>query len=237
MKIDAHCRVGEGYDEILTKDLPDEVVMVPRRYGIEPKDWSVKTDGRFPIDRHYLSYPFQKDADGKPIVDAGLHGNPWSQRAKDDPSPIGDEMSSQGSCWIMRRKQWKRVGDLDEKNYGQFIQEFQEVGLKTQLRGNGRVQVNRNTWYAHLHKGPDYEGADGRKGRGYFLDRRDIGRGAKFCTDFWMHDRWSKQTRTMRWLIEQFWPVPTWPTDGRGGLDWDQVERDKAEWRERIARG
>jgi hypothetical protein len=225
MKVDGHCRFSEGYDEILTKELEDETVVVPRRYGLDPDTWEIKRDGKYPIDMHYLSYPF---AEGK---QTGLHGNAWPERAKTIEGTLLEEMSSQGSCWVMAYRHWKRVGDLDAKHYGQFIQEFQEVGLRTWLRGNGRVLVNRNAWYAHLHKGPTYVGADGRTGgRGYFLNKDENGRGANWCTDYWMNNRWSKRTRDIRWLIEHFWPVPTWPVGPQGSLDWDQVERDKDQW-------
>jgi hypothetical protein len=36
-----------------------------------------------------------------------------------------------------------------------------------------------------------------------------------FHADYWMHNRWPKQTRKFEWLIDHFWPVPTWPEDWR----------------------
>jgi hypothetical protein len=84
--------------------------------------------------------------------------------------------------------------------------------------------VNKNTWYAHWHKGKD-------NGRGYFLDTRDLKRGRKFHTDFFMNNRWlpqwPKQVHDYEWLIDHFWPIPDWPDNWKevsykkeGGLGW-----------------
>jgi len=57
-----------------------------------------------------------------------------------------------------------------------------------------------------LHKGPKY-------GRGYSMRGFRHEEGAEFCTDFWMHDRWPQRVHDLRWLIEKFSPVPSWPAD------------------------
>jgi hypothetical protein len=28
-----------------------------------------------------------------------------------------------------------------------------------------------------------------------------------------MNNRWEKQVKSFEWLIDKFWPVPTWPDD------------------------
>jgi hypothetical protein len=30
---------------------------------------------------------------------------------------------------------------------------------------------------------------------------------------YWTLDRWAERRRDLRWLIEKFAPVPTWPAD------------------------
>ena len=119
---------------------------------------------------------------------------------------LDDEMSSQGSCWFTTRAWWERMlGPMEVQNYGTFVQEFQEIGLKTWL-GGGEVKVNKRTWYAHLHKGKKY-------GRGYTINRNDHLNGMRFCNRYWMLDQWRDREHDLRWLIERFAPVPTWPTD------------------------
>lgn len=199
MKLDAHCMVGEGFDEVLKAECDQDWVVVPRRYALDPEAWAIQDTGKIPIDYHYLSYPLAKE---NPYL--GLHGSPWRERSKGrEDVLLDDEMSSQGSCWFMSRKQWERTGPLDIASYGNFIQEFQEIGLKTWL-GGGAVKVNKRTWYAHLHKGKTH-------GRGYWISREEMDAGADFAMRYWMLDRWAERKRDLRWLIEKFSPVPTWP--------------------------
>jgi hypothetical protein len=201
MKLDAHCMLAEGFDEVLKADCADDWVVVPRRYSLDPERWARKDKG--PIDYHYLSFPY--DEQGEHI---GLHGRAWGQRRKEQAEvEIDDEMTSQGSCWFMSRKHWDRLGGLCVQGYGDFIQEFQEIGGKTWL-GGGAVKVNKRTWYAHLHKGKTY-------GRGYYVSRGSWRRGLLYSSDLWVNNKWEGRVRDFSWLIEKFYPVPTWPEDWR----------------------
>jgi glycosyltransferase involved in cell wall biosynthesis len=205
MKLDAHCSITEGFDVKLQEGLDKDWVVVPRRDRLDPIGWCKQETGKIPIDAHYLSWPWERPNDPS----CGLHGTVWNQRSKDRSHIlIDDEMSSQGSCWFMHREHFEhRIGPLDVKNYGNFIQEFQEIGLKTWLGTlGGRVIVNKNVTYLHLHKGRTY-------GRGYSLSGSNHEAGARFCTDYWMNDRWPDRVRNLRWLVEKFSPVPTWPID------------------------
>lgn len=205
MKLDAHCSVSEGFDVELQKNIDKDWVVVPRRDRLDPIAWGVQPTGKPPIDAHFLSWPYERPNDPA----CGLHGTVWPQRSRERLHiPIDDEMSSQGSCWFMYREHFlKRIGPLDIASYGNFIQEFQEIGLKTWLGTlGGRVVVNKLVQYLHLHKGRTY-------GRGYSMAGFNHEAGRDFCTDYWMNDRWSARVRDLRWLIEKFSPVPTWPTD------------------------
>lgn len=204
MKLDGHCMVAPGFDVTLAADCDRDWVVIPRRYPLEPEAWTIeeRTDRKYPVDYHFLSWPYERPGD----PDCGLHGDQWkARRDARQHLLVDEEMSSQGSCWFMHRDQWARMGELDAVSYGPFYQEFQEIGLKTWL-GGGQVMVNKQTWYAHLRKGTKY-------GRGYQMHdfRRD--EVTRFTADYWMNDRWPKATRTLRWLIERFSPVPTWPSD------------------------
>jgi len=198
LKSDAHCLFAEGFDEVLRSEVEDNWVVVPRRYSLDPVTWT-RNEDKAPVDAHYLSYPIAQDQ-----TVYGLHGEIWRERARQQADVLlGDEMSSQGSCWFMSRKHWDWLGGMHTEGYGTFIQEFQELGMKTWL-GGGQVKVNKKTWYAHLHKGT-------RFGRGYPLSRSERDRGIAYSTDFWMNNRWTERVHDISWLISKFSPTPTWP--------------------------
>jgi len=198
-KFDAHCAFGEGWDTILAADCDDDWVVVPRRLRLDPDTFAPRNDGRPPIDYHYLSFPDNVNDFGGP----GLNGKVWVERQKQRADvELDDEMSSQGSGWFMTAANFQRLELMDDTNYGPFWNEFQEIGLKAWL-GGGQVKVNKRTWYAHWHKGS--------AGRGYRMPEAWLRQGASFSKRWMFNEAWSKQTRPFKWLIEHFWPVPTWP--------------------------
>jgi len=201
MKCDAHCMFDEGFDEVLQQECDQDWIVVPRRYSLDPENWC-KTQ-KPPKDYHYLSYPLESGELG------GIHGRWWIKRGKERREILlDDEMTSQGSCWFMSRRHFfDFLGTLQVEGYGDFIQEFQEIGMKTWL-GGGQVKVNKKTWYAHLHKGKRY-------GRGYFVGRSSWKKGMRYSTDLWLNNRWKDRVHDFEWLIDKFWPVPTWVDDWR----------------------
>lgn len=215
LKCDAHCSFAEGFDSVLKENyLEDNWVMVPRRYSLDAENWVNKKD-KPPIDYHYLSYPLADAAGG-----FGFHGRYWRQRCEERKSIPNDiEMTSQGSCWFMSRKHWDWLGGLQVEGYGDFIQEFQEIGMKTWL-GGGEVRVEKRTSYSHLHKGSRY-------GRGYPVSRSSWHRGLWYSTDFWLNNRWNARVRDFEWLIDKFWPIPSWPNDWRDHIGDIQATLDK----------
>jgi glycosyltransferase involved in cell wall biosynthesis len=209
MKIDAHCMVDQGYDVKLKRDCEDDWVIVPRRKRLDAENWCIQESGKPDIDYMYLSFPDNPNDFGGP----GLNGKVWDGKNRDsslNEDKIVDLMSAQGSCWFMKRSYFDKLELMDYKNYGLFWNEFQEIGLKAWLSG-GQVKRNKNTWYAHLHKGKKY-------GRGYYLSKDSLKQGATFTSKWITNDAWDKQTKPLSWLIEHFWPVPTWPDNWRDQL-------------------
>jgi len=200
-KCDAHCMFAEGFDEILPRDCEDNWVCIPRRYSLDAEKWAILDNGKSPVDYHYLCWPWAKPDE------VGLHGQVWNERARARKDIlVDDEMSSQGSCWFMTKKHFDHhLKGLSEVGYGRFVQEFQEIGNKTWL-GGGRVVINKKTWYAHLHKGRTY-------GRGYFISKGEMVRGTYYSADHWFYNKWPERKYDLAWLVDKFWPVPTWPAD------------------------
>ena len=203
MKLDAHCSVSEGFDVVLAADCDKDWVVIPRRDRLDPIAWTRQETKKLPIDHHFLNWPGHKPDD--PFC--GLHGAIWPERTRDRASIlIDDEMTTQGSCWCMHREYFlRRFSPLDHVNYGNITHEAQEITLKCWLSG-GQVKVNKQAQYLHLHKGRAF-------GRGYALATGDHARSTAYCTDYWMHDRWPDAIHPLRWLVEKFSPVPTWPAD------------------------
>lgn len=204
MKVDAHCMFAEGYDEVLTKDCDENWVVIPSRYSLDPEHWAIEDNGKPRRDYHYLCYP-----DPNKEHDHGMHGVEWWSRGKERLDPkydIDETMSFQGSCWLMHKRWFTDfLKGMNEEGYGSFSQEPQETGNKTWL-GGGKVMTNKKTWYAHLHKGSRY-------GRMYSISQSGIIEGHLYSAKFWMNNEWKDRIHDIDWLIERFWPVPTWPED------------------------
>jgi glycosyltransferase involved in cell wall biosynthesis len=193
LKCDAHVMFEKGFDTVLSGDCQDNYVVVPRRWALDPEKWEIeKSNPKYPIDYMFL--------------DNEYHGSPWHEKNKDEDLKIhviDDLMSSQGSCWFMRKDYFHELELMDASLFGTFASEFQEVGLKCWLSG-GRVVVDKKTWYAHWHK---------TESRGYNLDKADGQKAADHVVT-WMSKKytWPKQIHDINWLVEKFAPVPTWPT-------------------------
>lgn len=218
MKVDEHCMFDEGFDLKLSADCKEDWVVIPRRYRLDPDKWEIIEDGRPPIDYMLIDYPYQRPYDET----CGLHGNEWRQRHYERADKmIDDTPSMQGSCYFMTRAHWdKLIQRMDSEKYGPFTQEAQEIGMKTWLSG-GRVVVNKNTWYAHFHKG--------RRGKGYgfsnqqyevFMEAKEKGR--TYCIDYWLHTKdWAHD---FDWFVRKFWPLPGWPENWREQIKIDETK-------------
>lgn len=205
MKTDDHCLFAPGWDKALAEDCAEDWLVIPRRYSLDAENWKINETRPF-RDYHYLCYP-QKGKDH----DWGMHGVEWPQRtqerANDHKYDIDDTMSFQGSCWFANRKYFmKTVGFMDDRidTYSTFAQEPQEIGLKYWLKG-GANKVNKKTWYAHLHKGKQY-------GRMYKEDYHTVA-SHNWSAKHWMTNEEPGLIHPISWLVEKFWPVPTWPED------------------------
>lgn len=209
MKCDDHCAFSEGWDVTLKNDCEENWIVIPTRYSLDPIEWK-RTRG--PIEYLYLTFPYDTHA----VYGTGFHGSKWfgekgltgsywykeKERAK---YKIDDIMIFQGSCYFMHKSHWEFIEGLDEANHYIMYDEAIELDFKTWLSG-GRVIVNKNVWYAHLHKGKLYK-------RDFHLSKRAKVESEIYNTDYWMNNRWPKQTRPLKWLIDKFSPLEGWPDD------------------------
>lgn len=206
MSLDAHCCIAKGFDEILIKSCQDDWVVVPRRYRIDIETWDrVKDDPRMPIDYEYFMW--QKLIPGTHDVSKHLKagrfgGYKWDEKTKARwDIPIDDILTFQGSCWVMKKSWFQKMGFMNVDRYTGWGQEAEEISFTTWQNG-GRVIVNKNTWYAHLHKGKTH-------GRMYEWNLSQIRQSYNQSFDYWTN----QQKEFFIKLVEKFMPIPNFPTN------------------------
>ena len=195
MSLDAHCMMAEGFDEQLVKDHQDNWVQLPRRDRLNAEDWCLQHQPNKPsIDYEYFMWQgLDKSA-------PSLHGFRWDARTIErEHILIDDTLTFQGSCWFMTKEWFNKMGFMQIEGYSGWGQEAEEIGLKTRLHG-GRLITNKNTWYAHLHKGKKY-------GRMYFMSRQANFRCYAYSSGMWL----GKHREFFIELIDKFSPVPNFP--------------------------
>jgi glycosyltransferase involved in cell wall biosynthesis len=182
LKVDEHCKFGQGFDRILLEDIQDNWIVIPRRYNLDVEKWEVMDDE--PIDYDRLAIRPDK-----------LGGVRWTQRAEKRKDILVDEtMVFQGSCYFMSRKHWDWLGGLQEEGYGPFANEAVELALKTWL-GGGKVMVNKKTWYAHKHR---------KFGRVIAPSGKGVRKGNSYSRDFWLKNKWAERKHDFNWLMKRF---------------------------------
>jgi len=194
-KSDAHCRFGKNFIEILKADMEEDWIVMPR-FKIIKDDWSIQIrDGEEEFyDYFYLCCPFT-DPKGFRFK-AGGH---WRERTDERISiPIDETPQIHGSGWFMTRDRYFELGGFPNIDPHGHAQEPIWLGLKNQLEG-GKLMVNKNTWYAHLHQ-------QGNK-RGYHMDKAQENISYDLAAKKFMGD-----SRMFAWLKKNM-PMPTWPED------------------------
>ena len=220
MKIDEQCGVDQGYDLKLIASCEDNTIIIPRRQRLDAENWKLIEDGRPPVDYMYVEYPYAKPFDKT----QGMHGAEWKRPERAD-IMIDDTPTMQGSCYFMKKSYWDRLGELDDTNYGPFTQEAQELSLKAWLSG-GRVVVNKNTYYAHLHKG--------RRGKGYGFSTEQykkhceqMEKGRLYSIEYWLNVRSVNSLFRHDWnwfVTEKFPDMPGWSKDWKERVEVDKLK-------------
>lgn len=210
MKCDSHCMFGPGYDKTMARACKDNWLMIPRRYALNAVKWQV--DKKRPVrDYHYISFPVETKRYG-----TSISNQDWLHRTSERNTQeydIDDTMSFQGSCWFANRKYFmERIRYLDgrRETYGSFGGEQLEIGLKYWL-GGGEVKVIKKTWYAHLSK-RSHHYKKGMFSRNYKTNFNVVC-SRTWNTKHWLGNEEPNMIHPFSWLVEKFWPVPSWPED------------------------
>lgn len=202
MWIDAHVMLAQGWDKVLVRDHKPNWVQIPRRHRLDAENWCLQdqVDSRPPIDYEYWMWPLKFNP-------KALHGFKWDQRSRERADVmIDDSLTFQASLVFMTKEYFNKLGLMQTEGYTGWGQEAEEVGLKVRLDG-GEIKVNKNTWYAHLHKGAKY-------GRMYWMSREDNRKCYEYAYQQFVYENKDLFIK----LIEKFWPIPGWPQDWKQQL-------------------
>lgn len=202
MALDAHCMVAPGFDEQLIKDHRSNWIQIPRRHRLDAENWCLQkqSDNRPPIDYEYIMF--------RPLIkNRSIHGFKWDARTFERMNiPIDDTVEFQGSCWFMTKAWFQKRGFMQTEGYTGWGQEAEELSFETWKNG-GFVKTNKNTWYAHLHKGQKY-------GRMYWMSREENRKSYQYSFNKWL----GEEREFFIQLMERFQPMPMWPKDWKDQL-------------------
>ncbi len=229
MKLDAHCTVDEGFDVKLLADMQDNWTMVPTMYNLHAFDWKCRKCGKrwyqSPTPTYCLnadmtrnegcdSTEFERVIVFKPRenrksmfyrFDKTLHFQYWGQLGNrpEQQGELAETLSLQGSCFVMTREKYWELNICDEA-HGSWGQQGVEVALKTWLT-DGRVVVNKKTWYAHMFRtqGGDF-------GFPYPLSGSDVERARQYSRSLFLQGNWPLAKHSLQWVLDKFKPVPDW---------------------------
>jgi len=210
-KLDSHCSISNGIDEIIQQNVSDDWIVTPR-FKIIKDDWSIQEkDGQEEFyDYFYLSCPLTDPRGFR--FKAGGH---WSERTQErlESNPNIDETPQMhGSGWFMTKDRFFELGGFPLTDPYGHGQEPLWLGLRNWLKG-GKLMVNKKTWYAHLHQDS--------KDRGYPEDRRHTETTYNEVARYWLLNKEPNLVHDFNWFVDKFMPMPSWPEDWRGLLsDW-----------------
>jgi len=218
MKLDAHCKVSPGFDEILMDDCQYDWTIVPRMYNLHAFDWVCQNcqdrvyQGPKPSEcRKCNQSNFEMDIIWKEKTnptsdfmrfDKELHFQYWMAYKKrpEAQGDLAETMSLLGACWLMHRERYWELDGLDEA-HGSWGQMGTEIACKTWLSG-GRLITNKKAWFAHLFRT--------QPGFGFPYPNPGAHKAQEYSRNLWLNDKWVKAKHPLSWLIKKFAPVPDW---------------------------
>jgi hypothetical protein len=143
--------------------------------------------------------PGQHDV-SKHLKSGRFGGYRWDEKTiANMDKPIDDIMTMQASMWFMTKDWFKKCGFMNVDRYTGWGQEAEEICLETMLQG-GRPVVNKNTYYAHLHKGKTH-------GRMYDWNIPQIVESYDNSFQYWVIEHKDFFIS----VIEKFWKIPNFP--------------------------
>jgi hypothetical protein len=203
LKLDAHCAVSEGIDEVLAAACAPNWMLVPRFYTLDGATWAPNR-AKSHCDYWYLDCPLT-DPKGYRFRAGGY----WFERTTECAGigPLDETLTHHGSGWFVARDFFlNQLGGMVSEGYGVSAMEPADLGLRMWLGPwDGKVLVHKGCWYSHLHQQAN--------ARGYGISMREVNRAYLWTANYWMRDQWPGAVHKLAWLIDRFAPIPTWPAD------------------------
>jgi len=232
MKVDAHCSFDQGFDVKLMTYMQDDWTVVPTMRNLWAFDWKCKKCGLRTYQGPTLTKCTNCGCDDKNNFYRKIvwkaKNNPQSNSYCFDSEPhfqyfkefnsrpegqgdLTESMSLQGSCFMLTRDKWWELNICDE-NFGSWGSQGIEVAVKTWLSG-GKDIVNHKTFYAHMFRtqGGDFSFP-------YPMSGYQVESAKKKAKELFFTNKYEKQTRPLKWLVDKFWPVPGWTNEDRVAL-------------------
>lgn len=201
LKLDAHCAVSEGIDEVLQREHEPNWMVVPRFYTLDEATWAPHPTKPH-NDYWNVSCPLT-DKRGYRFQAGGY----WFERTAERAGigPLDESMTHHGSGWFVEREFFlNTLGGMQVEGYGVNYMEPADLGFRTWMLG-GKVMCRKDCWYSHLHTN--------HQQRGYPIDWPEVKRSYLWTAEHWMRRPDFAQ------LVERFMPIPGWPAD------WQQRQR------------
>jgi glycosyltransferase involved in cell wall biosynthesis len=196
-KLDAHCSVSKGIDEILKADMQENWIVMPRFYVLKKETWEWQDNRHY--DYFYLCCPFT-DPRGFRFKAGGHWPQRTAERENDHQFDIDETPQIHGSGWFMEKNRFFELGGFPLTDLYGHAQEPLWLAARNWFIG-GKVMVNKKCWYAHLHQ----ETRD----KGFNLGHTNEEKTYNLVATHFMNEP------KMEWFIEKFMPMPTWTENWR----------------------
>lgn len=235
MKLDAHCRMDDGFDVKMMAKMQPDYTATPKLFKLHAFDWACNECGHCEYqgsipdkckecgeESWYKLLRWEPKAKGASVswrLDSTLHFQYWYDHQKRQEvkeqlkSGVVETMTCIGCVFMMERERFWELGGMDEGHGGPagWGQYGCELALKAHLSGGKMVTIT-DTWCAHLFRTGQFS-MRGESTFPYPLSGADQERARQYSRDFWRNGRFDKQVRPLSWLVEKFWPVPGWDDD------------------------
>ena len=229
MKLDAHCRVDDGFDVKMMESMQPEYTMIPQMYRLHAFDWCCNNCGHGTYQGSqpqtcgecgeadlYKSLVWEPKWSVGPTIswrfDGSLRMQYWGEhkKRKEVRRQIEEGLVETpicvGCCFLMERERFAELGGMDE-GHGSWGQYGFELGAKAWLSG-GKLVTNTKTWFAHLFRTGNFA-VNGESTFPYPLSNAEQDKARNYGRDLWLNNRWPHQVHQLSWLLDKF-DMPGW---------------------------